>query len=285
MLGVTFVKNALAHSLKFTGMALVQFGEMRAEAPAYYVPAVLVAKYSIPQLLVFCFELVLIPLYWAHLRKKVGRLPLVCLLSMLPMVPLATKGFQNAHYYVASVPAVMIFSAVALERWLRSSRDVVRRLALFLGTLTVVLQLGTAIRLAPDYLLAGRQFGTFFYSQFAGPAVNHCQGLPFALREMNRLISVEDGPTTAHILRSCLGVMDHAVEFGPVVSLASVTPYPVGGARKEHFLIIPGSYDYDNLGVGEQEHFTNMKETLTTGCERVGKRHVDFELWLCPPRK
>jgi hypothetical protein len=246
---------------------------------------VLVAKYSLLQLAVFGYELVLIVVLWAQKKKKIGRLPLVCLLSMLPMVPLATKGFQNAHYYVASVPVVMILSALASERWLRARSDLGRRLALLFGCIAMVTQLGTAVRLAPDYLLAGRQFGKFFYSQFAGPAVNHCQGLPFALREMNRLIREQDAPRTAYILRSCLGVMDHAYEYGPVVSLVPVTPYPPSGAKTAHFLLIPGSYDYDNLGEGEQERYTALKETLTTGCHRAGRPHVDFDLWLCPPRK
>ncbi len=284
MLGVVFVQNALSHSLKFTGMALLQFGEMRAEAPWYYIPAVLISKYAIAQLFVFCFELGIIVLFWAQKKKKVGPLPLVCLLSMLPMVPLATKGFQNAHYYVATVPSVMILSALALERWLRAPTDARRRWALGLSTATMLTQLGTAIHLAPDYLLAGRQFGTFYYSQFAGPAVNHCQGQPFAIREINRLITEEGGPRVAHILRSCLGVMEHALDYGPIKSLVPITSYPVGGEKKRHFLLIPGSYDYDNLGVGEQEHFTKMKETLTKDCRRAGERHVDYDLWLCPPR-
>jgi hypothetical protein len=221
---------------------------------------------------------------WAKPRRKLGLLPVICLLSMFPMVPLATKGFQNAHYYLGSVPAVMILSALAIERWLRRRSALGRRLILALAALTATAQLGTAIWLSPDYLLAGRQFGKFFYSQFSGPVVNHCQGLPFALREMNRLIGEPEAPKRAHLLRSCLGVMDHAIAHGPVVSLIPVTPYPTTGAKWEHFLIIPGSFDYDNLGEAEQQRFTTMKETATADCNRVGRHSEDFELWWCPAR-
>ncbi|HEY5959609.1 MAG TPA: hypothetical protein VIV60_23805, partial [Polyangiaceae bacterium] len=194
------------------------------------------------------------------------------------------KGFQNAHYYVISVPAVMIISAVVLDRWVRSGQPSIQYGALGLSVVALLGQLGTSLYLAPDYLMAGRQFGESFYSQFSGPVVNHCQGLPFAIREINRIVTEEQGPHNAYILRSCLGVMTHALERGPVKSVIPIEPYPATGARSEHFLIIPRSYDYDNVGQQQVETFTALKAQLTTDCQLVGKRYSDFDLWLCPPR-
>jgi hypothetical protein len=283
MLGVRFVRAALGHSLLFGGMALLQFGEYRSSSPAYYIPAVLVSKFSIVQLLVVLYELLMTVVFWLFRRKKIPRLFAVCLLSLLPMVPLATKGFQNAHYYVVTIPAVMILSALALERWLRSRRDSVRRWALWGGAATVVSQLGTSLYLAPDYLMAGRQFGTFFYSQFAGPVVNHCQGMPFAIREINRLAALPGAPNDAYILRSCLGVMQHAEERGPVKSVLSIVPRPLTPISRGHFLVLPGSYDYDNQGAEQAAVFSKYRQDFTANCRRVGEAHVDYEIWLCPP--
>jgi hypothetical protein len=283
MLGVRFVRSALEHSLLFSGMSMLQFGEFRASAPAYYIPAVLVSKYSIVQLLVVLYEVLLILVFWVLRRKKIARLPAVCLLSLLPIVPLATKGFQNAHYYVASIPAVMILSALTLERWLRSRRDSVGRWALWGGVATLLGQLGTSLYLAPDYLMAGRQFGPLFYSQFAGPVVNHCQGMPFAIREINRVVTEQGGPPTAYILRSCLGVMQHALERGPIKSLVSIVPRPLTPISQGHFLVLPGSYDYDDLGPEPAALFAKYKQDFTQGCRQVDQGHVDYELWLCAP--
>jgi hypothetical protein len=265
-------------------MALRQFGEMRAEAPWFYIPAVLVSKFSPVQVLVFVVEFLLVVGLWLLGKRKARVLHVVCLVSLLPIVPLAIKGFQNAHYYVALVPTVMIFTALALERWLRSSRRFVPPLVLGLSSVTLVSQIATCRYLAPDYLMAGRQFGEFFYGQFSGPVVNHCQGLPFAIREINHLIEKEGGPRTAYILRSCMGVMAHALERGPVQAVTPIGPYPAGGGKVPHYLVIPGSYDYDNLGANEQASYTKLRLDLTQGCERAGHGHVDYELWLCPSR-
>jgi hypothetical protein len=284
MLGLTFVRTSLTHSLAFTGMAIRQFGAMRAAAPWYYIPAVLISKFSPVQVLLVALEIVGIVVLWARKRKRIGMLQAICLASMLPLVPLATKGFQNAHYYVGAVPAVMILSAISLERWLGSSGDVVRRRALWLSAATVVAQFGMTVHLSPDYLLAGRQFGRFFYSQFAGPAVNHCQGLPFAVAEINRLTEREGGKRPAYILRSCLAVMQHALTYGPVAPSAPIRSYPATGAKTEHYLAIPGSYDYDNIGAAEDAFYTSLRDRFTQGCRKVGEGNPDYELLLCPAR-
>lgn len=284
LLGVDFIQQSLAHSLKFTGMAVWQFGEMRAVSPWYYIPAVLFCKISLIQLTVFVVEIGALILHVSLRKRRMAMQQIICVLALLPMIPLALKGFQNAHYYVAMVPAVMVLSAVAFDRWLRAARGTIRPVVLGLGVLAMVTQLSTAIRLAPDYLMAGRQFGRFYYSQFAGPVVNHCQGLPFAIREVNRLITEEHGPRLVHIPRSCLGVMAHAIEHGPVKALTPITPYPPTPVRAEHLIVIPSSYDYDNIGAGEAMAFGKWKDSIEEGCHQVGKWHPDFEIWYCPAR-
>lgn len=281
LLGWNFIEQSLHHSIQFEGMTMLVLGEMRNSAPFYYLPAVLVSKFSPVQLLVFGYELMLVVVGWVTARRRAGMLRLVAILSLLPMAALLTKGFQNAHYYVATVPAVMLLSALTLERWLKALRASARRAVLWLGTLSLLAQAALSVDLAPDYLLAGRQFGEVFYGQFAGPAVNHCQGLPYAIREMNELIEDGQGPRTAYVLRSCDGIFSHLLANGPVQSLASIAPAPKVSPNTPHFLIIPRSYDYDNLGQRQADAFAQLKAEMTSRCTRVGQGHVDYDLWLC----
>ncbi|HMA95320.1 MAG TPA: hypothetical protein VKP30_21675, partial [Polyangiaceae bacterium] len=283
LLGLPFIKSSLGHSIQFAGIELLQFGEIRATAPFYYIPAVLVSKLSPLQLMVCLFEMGVIATHAASSRRRVGLLPSTLFLSLVPIIPLATKGFQNAHYYLAVVPTVMILSAVALERWMHSRRSGLRRAALWSAIVALVGQLGLSIYLAPDYLLAGRQFGKFFYGQFAGPAVNHCQGLPFAIREVNELIETEDGPRATYLLRSCIGILSHVIAYGPVKPDSSIAADPSTAIPREHFLIIPTSYDYDVTGRSEAVVFKRLKRARIKDCEPAGEGHVDYELWRCPP--
>lgn len=281
LLGWPFVESSLHHSMSFKGMEMMQLGEMRSTTSLLYFPAVLISKFSPAQLLLFAYELGLVVFGWMTRRKRAGTLRTIALLSLLPMVPLLTKGFQNAHYYVATVPAVMVFSALTLERWTHKARPLGARLVAWLGTVAALAQLALSVYLAPDYLLAGRQFGTVFYGQFAGPAVNHCQGMPYAIDEINHLIEQEQGPRAAYVLSSCVAVMNHAIANGPVRPLAAISAAPASSPALRHFLIVPRSYDYDILGAARMEPAASYKAEMTRNCERAGQGHADYDLWFC----
>lgn len=280
-LGYDFLKAALEHSIQFEASHLMQFGQFRAGAPFYYIPAVLLSKVSPVQLALFCYELGVIAIAVVSRRRKVSLLATACVASFVPMIPLATKGFQNAQYYLVFVPGITILSAITLNRWLGSPSSALRRTALWLMPTALLAQLLLSLWLSPDYLLAGRQFGRLFYGQFAGPATNHCQGLPFALREFNTQVA-RGGPTTAYVLHSCDRVMDHDREFGPIAPSGLVVPYPAGRPGQEHFVIIPTIYEYDASGEREHSAFMNRRSQVVEGCLAVGNGHPDFELWRCP---
>lgn len=281
LLGLPFIESSLQHSKSFDGMEMLHLGEMRSSAPLLYVPAVLISKFSPVQLLVFAYELTLVLIGWVTRRRRAGMLRIIALLSWLPMVALVTKRFQNAHYYVATVPAVMVLSALTLQRWMRSARPTAPRLVLWLGTGAALAQLALGLYLAPDYLLAGRQFGAVFYGQFAGPAVTHCQGMPYAIDEINHLIEQEQGPPTAYVLSSCMALMNHAISHGPIRPVAAIREAPASSPAAPHYLIVPRSYDYDNLGSRQAEEAAVRKREMTRNCTRAGEGHVDYDLWLC----
>jgi hypothetical protein len=147
--------------------------------------------------------------------------------------------------------------------------------------LAMVAQLLLALWLFPDYLLAGRQFGKFFYGQFGGPAINHCQGIPFAIRRVNAQIE-RGGPKTAYVLHSCDRVFEQDSKFGPVVPRGTIAKYPHVRPGAEHFVIIPTIYEYDANGEKEHVAFMSRRERVVENCRTVGKPHPDFELWQCP---
>ena len=283
LLGLPFVESALGHSMQFGNLAMLQFGENRTSSPFYYIPAVLISKLSPVQLALVVYECALGFVWLIRFKRRIGSLPIICLVSLLPVVPLAMKGFQNAHYYVVFVPAVMVTSSVVVDRWLRSLQPKAHSSTLSLMVFAVVAQLALSIILAPDYLMAGRQFGHLFYSQFAGPAVNHCQGLVYASQEVDEL-SAAGGTHRAFILHSCVDVMLHNLAHGPFHAKVPISPYPSVPPKLAHYLVIPTSFDYDNLNARERVENAKLRKRVTEGCHPVGKGHVDYSLWFCPSK-
>lgn len=281
ILGYPFIRDALAHSVQFGRLAMWQFGENRVSAPWYYIPAVLISKISPIQLMIVVGELLWGLYCWVRYRRKVGIFAWICLVSLLPAVPLAFKNFQNAQYYLVFVPAVMVTSAVATERWIRTGRTWLQRWGLSVLVLAVAGQLVLSIVLAPDYLLSGRQFGRLFYSQFAGPAVNHCQGQMFAIKELEALHAA-GGPDTAYVLRSCLDIYSHHRSKGPIRPKVRISAYPARRPPVAHYLVIPTSFQYDSLNAREWQEHLNLTAQATEGCHPAGGGHVDYALWLCP---
>ena len=288
ILGYPFVKQALEHSVQFGGLAMWQFGENRVSAPWYYIPAVLISKLSPIQLAMVVGEMLwgLYGCIW-YWKRKVRILSWICLLSLLPAVPLASKNFQNAQYYLVFVPTVMIVSAIAAERWLRTGRTRLQRSALGVLVFALVCQFALSTALAPDYLLSGRQFGRLFYSQFAGPAVNHCQGQMFAIKELEELHDA-GGPGTAYVLRSCVEIFYHHRSKGPITRpRVRLMPYPQKPDIRPsaaHYLVIPTSFQYDSLNAHEWIEHLQLTAKVTAGCRPAGKGHVDYALWLCPEK-
>ena len=281
VLGYPFLKSALAHAMSFDNVHLMQFGMIRGRAPWYYIPAVLISKISPIQVFLFGYELIIFGLFSLTPRRKLGMLRTVCLLSMVSIVALAPKGWQNAQYYLVVVPGIMVLSALTLNRWLLSGKPQFRLTAVWLMALALGSQMLLTIWLFPDYLLAGRQFGRFFYGQFPGPAINHCQGLPYAFKE-TRDLQTQGGPKVVYLLNSCEWVAQHNLEYGPVKPLGRFGMYPETRPRDAHYLIIPMIYEYDADGVDADRRFRQRRLSAVQNCADAGSGHPDYELWRCP---
>lgn len=281
LLGYPFIKQALAHAVQFGGLAMRQFGQNLVSSPWYYIPAVLVSKLSPIQLGIGVSELIWGLFMWLRYRRRTSILSWICVASLLPVVPLAAKNFQNAQYYLLFVPTVMIVSALAAERWLRSGRSWVQRSVLGVLVFALACQLVLSIALAPDYLLSGRQFGPLFQGQFTGPAINHCQGQMFAIKELEELHAA-GGPNTAYVFQSCLHVYAHHRDKGPIRPSVRTMPYPAHRPRSPYYLIIPSIFQYDAFSEQEWQQHLQLTASVTERCRPAGHGHVDYALWFCP---
>lgn len=282
LLGIKFIRDALQHSIQFEGKHLILLGATRASAPWFYIPAVLASKMSPVQLAILLVAL------WQALRssfrpRRFDALVTLCLLSILPVLPLASKAFQNAQYYLPLVPVTMILTAKTVDRWIQRGSVATRYAVHAGGAGALALQVALSIWLYPDYLQAGRQFGPVLEGEFPGPAVNHCQGLPFAVRELNDVVG-QGGPSKIYSLQSCRDVVTHAATHGPERAIVEIAAYPSKRPPEAHYVLIPAIYDYESKDEREQEEFQSRKRSVTSGCRRVGAPHPDYRIYECPKR-
>jgi hypothetical protein len=276
--GLPFIIEAIKDSRSYDDLHMLYFGEVRLRPPWYYIPALAVSKFTPPVALVFA---------WAcgqAVRTRLrtgswGTLRAICLLSLIPIAPLAIKSFQNAHYYVSSIPAVFVLTALTIDDWLKNGSPFRGNLVLVSTAAAVVYQLILCGWLAPDFLQAGREYGSRFRGQFGGPAVNHCQGSPLALREINRLV-VSEGPNTVYQLDSCIALMEHAVKHGPVPAAVRISKYPAKRPSRPHYLMINASFIYDSTNGDEYRAALRRKREATRDCNLV-VTHSDFKIYRC----
>jgi len=274
LLGYDFVKGSLLKvSNAEKSVVMVQLGAMRHAAPWFYVPAVLVSKLSPVVILA-----ALAGVWQASSRRapaKQRSLMVSCLLSLLPMVPLALKPFQNAHYYVGAVPAFVICAALAFEHWLAGSRKGVELALSCAGVGALAAQIALSIWLAPDFLQAGRQFGPRFQGQFMGPAVNHCQGGPLAIEAVNELTA--KNPAPVYHLSACVDSLKMDMKEGPVHAKVPIREYPDKGRPPvPHYVLVSSMYDYRS----ERELAEQRKRNPMKGCPEI-KRGVGFKVYSC----
>jgi hypothetical protein len=279
LLGVPFVRDALHHSLEFDKMQMLRFGTIRQSEPWYYVPALLISKVSPLQISVFLWAIA--RTMYRTVRKGASEpLSIICLLSTLPILPLALKNFQSSQYYIGLVPAMTILPALVVHDGIEHRSRVVRAIALYGAALALVAQVALSAWLHPDYLQAGRQFGRRFQGQFQGPAANHCQGLPFAIQEVNQLTSRQPG-LQVFMLDPCTNMLNQASQEGPIPLEKVVRLYPANRPEREHLLIIANTYDYNSFSETDRLASASRKREATAGCHTVNGRNPDFVILQC----
>lgn len=274
LLGYDFVEGSLLKvAAAEKSLVMFQLGAMRHAAPWFYVPAVLVSKLS-PIVILAAVAGV-----WHSFSPRAeGRkrsLTVTCLLSLLPMLPLVFKPFQNAHYYVGAVPAFVVCSALAFDHWLTGARKGAETALWCGGLLTLAAQLGLSIWLAPDFLQAGRQFGPAFEGQFMGPAVNHCQGGPLAIEAVNEL--TQESPAPVYHLTACIDALKMDMREGPIRAKVPIRVYPDKGRPPlPHYVLVSSMYDYRT----EHELAEQRRRNPMKGCPEV-RRGPGFKVYSC----
>jgi 4-amino-4-deoxy-L-arabinose transferase-like glycosyltransferase len=280
LLGLDFVRDAVKSAGWPDKFRMFQFGMIRAGEPWYYVPAVLVSKVSPVVVAAGAVGLCLALVRPGSERER--PLAVACWLSLVPMVPLALKPFQNAHYYVGSVPALLVGAALAFDRGLDRIAPKRKLASAYwaLSLLALASQLGLSIWLSPDFLQAGRQYGPLFQGQFMGPAVNHCQGGPFAIAAANELVETS-GIRDVYYLSNCVKVLEQDAKDGPIHPKVPIREYPKKRPSGPHFVVVASIYDYDSTSAADRKNDQTRKRGALAGCtERT--RPVGSTIYFCP---
>lgn len=275
--GLDFVRNALRHAGSFDGQPWRYFGAYSTAPPQGYFPLLFVSKLTPGFALLTMGALV-----WFLLRtlrtRSVDRLVAVSLLALLPVLPLARKGFQNAHYYVGIVVTVVVLLSAWIEHARRSGGHLVRMAAL----LALFVQIGFSLDLAPDHLQAGRHFGPHAQGQFWGPAVNHCQGGPLTLRRLYEL-SPPESRLSAYVLGDCHEILAQDNVYGPVKYDGRIARYPTGSPpARPHVVLVNGAYALAENSEEAYRKRLDERARALAGCKEEPRGLGSYQIHLCP---
>jgi 4-amino-4-deoxy-L-arabinose transferase-like glycosyltransferase len=282
LLGPDLLREAIDRGAEFDARPHRYFGEWLERPPVSYVPAVLVAKLGI----LFCTFLGVAAIWWVRrtlTRRALDPILVVCLAHLGLIFPFAVKPFQNAHYYVVFIPAMLVLVAGLLHAIDQHPREVVRTLGLVAFLVTIALSAATSAWLAPDFLQAGREYGDQFQGEFEGPAVNHCQGGPALFSALN----ARTGASTlehVHLFHDdCIGVLELERQAGPVEHHGEVRAYdesrPPG---RPHVLAISRTFVFFSRTSDDAARKPDRIARATAGCEVHVLRHEVYRVYICP---
>jgi hypothetical protein len=282
LLGPEWILDAWAEARIFDDRPHAFFGVWSTGPPWYYVPALLASKLTVPFLVFFVVALGLeLSRVWA--RRRIEPLLLASLLCLgLGIGEFALKPFQNAHYYVTAIGPTMLIAGALLDD-LRA-RPEERWRVLGLTSFAAVLACAAVLswRLAPDYLQAGREFGPRFQGEFAGPAVNHCQGGPLAIQAVNAL-QVSRPRLSAYLFEDdCLGVINFDHTFGPWNAQLEIRSYDLEHPpTRPHVLLISRLYQVYSASPDEAAPKRTRIARATQGCTAVPYDSDAYTIFLC----
>ncbi len=270
--GPIHVWNALLHSHGFDGgKQFLYLGTFVTQPQVYFPLAVLLAKTSLPFFAYFAWSAFAQTFRWAWVGHATTWFSIGMLVFYLDYLFLA-KRFQNAQYYVPAFVAMFLICAGPLERLRQDTRAWVRHLTLAGFALSLGLQAAINRDLAPDFAQAGRHYGTFMQGQMAGPAVNHCQGGPITIAELNALQAERKYPA-AYVLLHCGPIINQDQRSGPIQSVLPLPDYPIDRPPpRPHWVLVHRVYDYSEPTREDQTYRIRQRERLLEGCQMVSRR-------------
>jgi len=280
--GPVHLWNALRHSHGFDGAKqFLYLGEFVTNPQWYFPLFVLLAKTS-PLFFAF-FLWVAVRQTWSWARG--GQAALWFAVGMLVFYVdylFLAKRFQNAQYYVPAFVAMFVICAAPVDRLLHDARAGVRRLTYGAFALSLGLQAWINWDLWPDFAQAGRHYGSFMQGQMAGPAVNHCQGGPVTIDELNSLQRKHNLPA-AYVLLHCGPIINTDNHAGPVKSLLSLPDYPIDNPPpRPHWVLVNRVYDYSEPTRADQEFRIVQRERLLAGCRMLSRRpDGPYKIYAC----
>lgn len=280
LLGVDFIAKVLGIDFKLDSGVQNVMAEFGQPSPWYFLSTVILAKYGLPFILIF-FIAIVWRLYAAVL-KRCGDLPSAISLAVVAVSTLfALRRFQNAYYYIITMgPAIVIVCSFveSCRRWGENSqRWITAACAILLS-----IQIGKAYGVAPDFLQAGREWGDGFQGEFAGPAINHCQGGPLALLKMSKYAQQGRDPDV-YTFNHCYVVLKLDLAMTPAAGAINLKRFPESGLPQDrpYFVAIPHRYYYATENRGSLSVQLQRAVRATENCQALPNDMLSYSLFYC----
>jgi hypothetical protein len=253
-----------AHGLD-AGTEYWYLGASRPGPPWFFLPALMLVKLGPVWLALAALGA------WLSLRAASPHrvLAAVCLLAAASAVPFAVRPFQNAFYYVGTVGPLALLAALGLDHLRRTRARLVPWVALvLLGT-----SLAQSLRVRPDFLQTGSEWGDVMQGEFSGPAINHCQGMPMAAAEIASLVAA--GAThRAFALLECRPQWDMAMRAANLDVEWAPRPLPL---PRPHLLVVPRLVHFFLRGDAMRAGRERDSAAALRGCRPVRGQTAAFD--------
>jgi hypothetical protein len=278
--GIYFIKEGVSSSQAFDQELVGYFGVLSKSAPWSYYAWLFVCKLT-PGLAALVVVAAMF-IAWERVRgRAVGPLIWISFLALAPSLPLATKALQNAQYHLGMIVTSMVIAAAFVDR-MRRRGGYAKVATLSFALVALVVQAWMSVDLWPDPLQAGRHLGARMQGMFWGPAVNHCQGGPPSLAQLNALTAGGEA-TPAYVFGDCVDVLEFDQDLGPVVYRGGfVVSLPDGAppARK-YFVLINREHGYHDTTTAKIERTRQQLAEVLKRCERVRQQWGSYAIYAC----
>lgn len=261
-------------------------GQYQSGATLAYVPALFVSKFTVGFMIMVMTGLWLGLVRWVRSGEKdlsfIGAVLLLCVTLVF-----AFKKGQSIHYYTPAIFPMMFLCCEVLRKYMESPRlrDQVGISIVFLGLIGY--QIYLSLGLTPDFLQAGRNWGPRFQGEFSGPAVNHCQGGPYAIQALNEFTKKND-VRSVYLLDHCQPVLDHEVAHGPIKpENYKIIQYPNNRnsmSLRPYFLMIHNVYYFYRISPEYYEQQQAKRSEATRNCNKMKDSFTKkslYEIYYC----
>ncbi len=250
------------------------------KTPWQYLAAILVTKFSPSFILLFLIYILMVISQKIKLQKMHSLAGVSLFASALVSI-FFFKKFQNAYYYVVWLGPFYYFTAIMLsEVHKKNNSSWLKHVSVFLIICTLIYQIKSIFNLAPDYLQYGREWGDQFQGEFSGPAVNHCQGGPLLIKELNKIKEVNSF-STAEVAIDCLFPVLYAANMRTEKPQFEFKNLNFGVDKNAEVIVVSRGLLYSAKSPREEIMRQQMLEKIRQQCLKHDWNYPMFEIYIC----